>query len=337
MHSFARRILPSLTLVVLALLLAAPAEAGRKGKTKKTAPAAAAPTPTPAPEPAPESAPAPPPAAEPAPAEHPAESTSAASVPAAEAEAEATPRAAATSDSGAYPGPEIQRPLVLPPMMLEARGGFIFQRLSFDLGPLGGTSSTNSIGLFAGGGFGIMEGLEAGIGGGFYSNGPGLGLLLVLSPEVDIGDLPLYGMYDLTAMLGVEGLQIAARVSFNLPLQSDFAVLADAPVRFHINDMFAVIGDVGIGGQIGDADGLLIMANAGPQAQVTDMVAVSATLGMLMRAGSGSSVMVPLAVHGDFNILESLDAYVDFSFIDLNNFGADWILIQGGVAYRLDF
>jgi hypothetical protein len=327
MHKLSRRFWVLVSVLAVCLLVAAPAEAvKKKGKAKKApAPAAepAAPAPAPAAEPAAAPAPAPAPAAEPAAA--PAASTPAEPPP--PADSDSAPRAAAEPTAGGYPGPEIQRPLVLPPMTLEARGGALFSRLA----------SVNIIGLYAGAGFGVIEGLEAGIGGGFFNSGPALGVALLLSPDFDTGDLPLYGMYDLTGLLGVDGLDLAGRLSFNLPLSSDFSVLADAPARFRINDMIAVIGSAGVGAQIGDGDGLLLSVNAGALFQATDMIAVSATFGMLLRAGSGSSIMLPLAVRGEFNIIEPLDAYVDFSFVDLNNAGADWILVQGGVAYRFEF
>lgn len=242
----------------------------------------------------------------------------------------------APASSGGYPIAELERPQVLPPMMLEVRGGLTFARLSLDLGPLG-SSSANWVGLFAGAGFGIMEGLEAGIGGGgFFTSGPGLGLTLSLSPEVEIGDLPLYGMYDLTALIGVPNLQIAGRLTLNLPLSSQFSVLADAPVKYKLTDMVAIIGSAGLGAQIGDgSNGLLIAINGGALIQATEQIAASATIGMLTRLGGGSPVLIPLSLRGEFNVMEPLDVFVDFSFVDLNNWGPDWIIIQGGAAFRL--
>ncbi len=238
-----------------------------------------------------------------------------------------------TERYGAYPGAEIDRPLVLPPMMLEARGGLTFAHTSVDLGPLGSESS-NIVGLFAGAGFGVVDGLEAGIGGGFFPSGPGLGLQLLLSPDFDVGDLPLYAMYDLTGLLGVSGLEVAGRLTMNLPLATEFGLLADAPFKLKLNETIAVIGNAGLGVQLGDA-GLLLALNGGGLIQATDQIAVSATLGMLAFVGDDSTVLVPLAVRGEYNLIEFLDVFAELSFVDLNNWGADWILVQAGASYRL--
>jgi hypothetical protein len=223
-------------------------------------------------------------------------------------------------------------------MMLEMRGGLVFLR----------TANANIISLFAGAGFGVVDRLEVGIGGmngtrvgraGQVAAGaPGLGLPLALSPDVDIGDMPIFGMYDLSDMVGVDGLDLAARLTLNLPFDTNFQIIADVPLRLRVADAFAVIGTAVVGAQLAsNQNAFLIGAEAGGLFQATDRVAILATLGVIGSLGDASTALIPLAFRGEFMAADPIDVFVEFSFPELNNLGGEVFMIIGGAAYRMGF
>lgn len=217
-----------------------------------------------------------------------------------------------------YPTAEIDRPLALPKMTLEPLGEFNLTRMSI------GNDDTNMISLHFGAGIGIIDNLEA-----------GLLFPLVLSPDMDVGDMPIYGLYDLGAFMDGQ-LRAAGRLTLVLPLATDFGLTADAPVKFKFHDMFAAIGGVGLGMSF-PKDNTTFWLNFDVGALIQPMEALAFEIRFGVHAGLAehSGTLLPLYFKGQYTLMGDLDVYAQFGFYDLNNFGADWIQFTLGAAYRL--
>jgi len=212
-----------------------------------------------------------------------------------------------------YPTAEIDRPLSLPKMTLEPLGEFIFSR----------AYETNIISLALGAGFGIIENLEA-----------GLRFPLALSPDFKAGDMPIYGLYEIGPFMD-DSLRVAGRLTLSLPLQTDFVVVADAPVKFKFHDMFAAIGGVGLGLGFYNDTAFLINFDMGALVQPTETLAFELRFGIHILASGGSATLLPLWFRGQYTLIGDLDVYAEFGFQDLNHAGADIITFFAGAAYRL--
>jgi hypothetical protein len=224
----------------------------------------------------------------------------------------------------AYPTAEIDRPLALPKMTLEPYG-------SFGLIHFG----DNIISLSFGAAFGIIDNLEAGIGG--YSILPmwGSGFPVVLSPDFDVGDMGLYGLYELDPMMDGK-LRLAGRLTLNMPLQTDFAFILDAPVKFKLHEMFAAVGGVGLGLALPeDNTTFLLLFDFGTLVQPVEALALSLMLGVHVGIAEDTMTLIPLTFRGQFTLIGDLDAFLEFGFGDLKEAGADWIVFILGAAYRL--
>lgn len=217
-----------------------------------------------------------------------------------------------------YPTAEIDRPLALPRMTLEPLGEFNLTRMSF------GQSDTNVIALHFGAGFGIIDNLEA-----------GLLFPLVLSPDMDVGDMPVYGLYELGPFMDGQ-LRAAGRLTLHLPLQGDFYFLADVPVKFKFHDMFAAIGGVGLGMSFPkDNTTFWLHFDVGVLVQPMEALAFEIRFGVHAGLAEHSGTLLPLFFKGQYTLMGDLDVYAEFGFWDLNNAGADWIQFTAGAAYRL--
>ena len=295
--------------------------------------------------PPPASAPEPPPALEPEPEPEPAVAPSPlpatgpepASTP--ELEPAATPAAhAAVKSQGGYPDNPIDRPLVLPPMMLEGRGGLFLFRFSF-----GGAGFANTTGLDLGAGFGVMDNLEAGIGGNLFYNTIDVGYPILLSPSVKSGDMAVYGKYDLSSLLSAvagDQLEVAGRLTLNLPFEdgSSFGIGLSTPARYKINDMFAAVGDVSLSTFFASSTVFILGVDVGAMVEPVDKLAIEAKLGLLPASGYGnSSLLVPLFVRGQYTVMDGLDAYASFGFPDLKTLHGHVVFFQVGAAYRYGF
>ena len=233
----------------------------------------------------------------------------------AEEAAEAEPEIVAPTG---YPTAEIDRPLALPKMTLEPLGEFNLTRMSF------GNQDTNVISLRFGAGLGIIDNLEA-----------GLLFPLVLSPDMDVGDMPLYGLYEVGPFMD-GSLRVAGRLTLNLPLATDFSLIADAPVKFKFHDMFAAIGGVGLGMSFPkDNTTFWLNLDFGALVQPTEALAFEIRFGVHAGLAEHSGTLLPLYFKGQYTLMGDLDVYAQFGFYDLNNFGADWIQFTLGAAYRL--
>jgi hypothetical protein len=216
-----------------------------------------------------------------------------------------------------YPTAEIDRPLALPKMTLEPFANFHLVHWSV------GEFDFNGVSLQLGTGFGITDNLEA-----------GLMFPLVLSPDFDAGDVPIYGLYEVGSFMD-DKLRVAGRLTMNLPLQTDFKVVADAPVKFKFHDMFAAIGGVGIGLGFYNDTAFLINFDMGMLVQPMEALALEARLGIHVGVADASATLVPLYFRGQYTLMGDLDAYAEFGFYDLNHAGADIFVFFVGVAHRL--
>lgn len=233
-----------------------------------------------------------------------------------EAAEEGTPEIVAPTG---YPTAEIDRPLALPKMTLEPLGEFDLTRMSI------GNSDTNMISLHFGAGFGIIDNLEA-----------GLLFPLILSPDMDVGDMPLYGLYELGPFMDGQ-LRAAGRLTLHIPINSEtFYFLADAPVKFKFHDMFAAIGGVGLGMSFPENNTTFwLNFDIGALVQPMEALAFEIRFGVHAGLAEHSGTLLPLYFKGQYTLMGDLDVYAEFGFWDLNNFGADWIQFTIGAAYRI--
>jgi hypothetical protein len=214
-----------------------------------------------------------------------------------------------------YPTAEIDRPLALPKMTLEPLGMFDLSRFA----------DTNVISLKLGAGFGIIDNLEA-----------GLLFPLVLSPDMDVGIMPIYGLYELGPFMDGQ-LRTAGRLTLYLPLpeHSDFGLLLDAPVKFKFHDMFAAIGGVGLGMTFADDTIFLLNFDLGALVQAMEALAFELRFGIHLAIADDTATLIPLYFRGQYTLMGDLDVFAEFGFGDLKEAGADWIQFTVGAAYRL--
>jgi len=111
--------------------------------------------------------------------------------------------------------------------------------------------------LQIGGGYGITDDLEIGIGtekigpsaigagraatSGWRPTGEGLLSFVVADGDLDFGDIPIYGRY---RFLSTDVVEIGAELAFLIPTRTDFALRFGAPVRIHVGEAFAI--DTGV-------------------------------------------------------------------------------------------
>jgi hypothetical protein len=212
-----------------------------------------------------------------------------------------------------YPTAEIDRPLALPPMTLEPRGMFDLMRIM----------DTNVISLQLGAGFGIIDNVEA-----------GLLFPLVLSPDMDVGDMPIYGLYELGPFMDGQ-LRAAGRLTLIMPLATDFGLLLDAPVKFKFHDMFAAIGGVGLGLRFANDTIFLLNFDVGALVQAMEALAFELRFGIHLWMADASQTLIPLYFRAQYTLMGDLDVFAEFGFADLKEAGADWIQFTIGAAYRL--
>ncbi|HUU04202.1 MAG TPA: hypothetical protein VM425_22385 [Myxococcota bacterium] len=223
-----------------------------------------------------------------------------------------------------YPVSEIDRPLALPRMTLEPR-------LNFDIDFF--NKGDNWFSTVLGTGFGVIDNLEAGI-----------DLTLSFAPHVYAG-MRLYGLYEFDRFLDGK-LLAAGRLQLYIPFSKKFfaywggsavTMLADAPVKFKLSDIFAVIGDLGLGFLIGhdpSPNYFLLKVDAGLLVQPIEPLAISLEFGVLAYLGEDSDAAVPMTIKGQYTMVGDLDVFVDFTFADLTH-GADRVQLMFGAAYRL--
>lgn len=224
-----------------------------------------------------------------------------------------------------YPTAEIDRPLSLPKMMLEPR-------LNMEIDFFTEGEGENFFSLVPGIGMGVMDRLEA-----------GLNFALALSPDVKAG-MDFYGQYELPRMLDNK-LFLAGRLRMMIPFSDHyitywpgaaFALLLDAPAKFKLSDMLALVGGAGLGFSIGRDSGpnfFLLNLEGGALVQPTEALALAVKLGLLAYLGDHSDSLLPLYLDAQYTVIGDLDIWVRFGFLDLTE-GADWIQLLFGAGYR---
>ncbi|MCK6550333.1 hypothetical protein L6R52_31140 [Myxococcota bacterium] len=117
-----------------------------------------------------------------------------------------------------FPVPYVERPLVMPHKMLGLAAMLGFEQMTLDLGPLGSESETMTM-LSLGAMYGLIENLEV-----------GLMLPVLLSPDADIGDPRLYGVYRL---LDNGAFELGVLGALDIGLNGDTGLVVGAPIAYH--------------------------------------------------------------------------------------------------------
>lgn len=230
-----------------------------------------------------------------------------------------------------YPLSEVDRPLALPRLMLrpEADFGFVFFRVK-------DTSTFFGIDLAAS--MGVMDHLEVGFG---LENTPMSELHinrfpLSYTPNAHVGDLPLYGLYEWGNFLDGK-IRTAGRLTVNIPLDSHFWMVVDAPTKFKLHNMVALYGDLGMGFQAGDnVSAFIFNIDFGPIVQVIEPLALRLNFGFHIFARSGDTyTFIPIMLRAQYTILGNLDLFADTGFPDVHR--GDWYQLIFGACYRFQF
>ncbi len=225
-----------------------------------------------------------------------------------------------------YPTAEIDRPFALRPLVIEVRAGVILDFLSM-------RRADNQFAVKLEAGFGVFDDLEAGI------SAP-----LMFAPEVRMGDLQFYGLYELSSLLP-DSLFLATRLDFVIPLSdfysywygADFAMMLNVPFRYKIVGMLAVIAELGMGfGLFPGDDAFLFFVEGGVLVQPIEALALELTIGAHWLAGQNTTAL-PMRLRGQYTLIGDLDLFFETSFLDLNNWGADWFQVIIGGAFRIGF
>ena len=226
---------------------------------------------------------------------------------------------------GTYPTAEIDRPLALPPMTLEPRLDLVVDFFT----PSG---LDNFFSMRLGAGMGIVDDIEA-----------GLTLALSFAPKVYAG-MEAYGLYEFSRLwdnrLAWAGrLRLFSAFSKNyLPFHgaTSFTLLADAPAKLKLHDMFAVLAAVGMGASINAdrPDYFLLYLDLGVLVQPLEALALTWRLQVWGNVGSKSDAALPMLIGAQYTLVGDLDVFVHFGFMDLTE-GADWLQLLFGACYRI--
>jgi len=122
-------------------------------------------------------------------------------------------------------------------------------------------------------------------------------------------------------------LKLAGRLNLIIPLSKGytrfpphkFAVLADAPLKYALTEMFELIGDAGLGLALGGgASAFMLVLDAGVGAQILAPLYVDLRFGAHMFLGGPfKRTEIPLRTRVQYTLLDALDLYADLGFPDL--------------------
>ncbi len=230
-----------------------------------------------------------------------------------------------------YPVAEVDRPLALPPMTLEPEISIRFDFLD---------DIDNRFGLRTGARFGIIDNLEAGM---FFPLG--------FAPKFRAGDLELYGLYDLTSLIGADGFNLAGRLVMMAPLSNgytdhpggDFAMRAEALAKFKFTDMLAATALAGFGFVIGDLGPVnmnyfIVKMEGGLIFQAIEPLALHLRFGLTAYMGDVDEVLLPLLMRVQYTLIHDLDLFLDTGLMDLTDVADPWIVgVIFGASYRIGF
>jgi hypothetical protein len=132
-------------------------------------------------------------------------------------------------------------------------------------------------------------------------------------------------------------------LTINIPLDKDFALghfwmLADAPTKFKLHKMVALVGGIGMGFMAGEnVSAFLFNIDMGAVVAPIEPLAIRLTLGFHIFARSDSGTLIPLMLRGQYTLLGNLDLFADMGFPDLRYAGGDWFQLVFGACYRFQF
>ena len=233
----------------------------------------------------------------------------------------ASPASQVVSPAG-YPISEIDRPLVLPSLVLEPMVGLLTDFLP---GP-------NWVGVPMGVALGVMDNMEF-----------GLQLPWAFAPSWKFGTMDVYGAYEMPPMLD-KRLRLAGKLDVFVPLShsypsahggSDFSLLLSGLAKLKVHDMVAPVGGIGLGFAVNPGYFLLNL-DLGLMVQPIEPLSISFLLGVHNYLGDNSHTAAPLYLRGQYVLMGELDLYVEFGFVDLSDSGADWVQLLVGAAFRFE-
>jgi hypothetical protein len=232
-----------------------------------------------------------------------------------------------------YPKAELNRPLVLRPLVLEPRLWFFFDAYTKNI--------DNYVGMGLGAGFGIIDNLEAGI-----------SFPVSFAPKFRPGEFGIYGAYELSSLLGVDGLFLGARLDMLIQTSqtytylcgADFGMLISTPFKYKFHDMVGMTAKLDIGFAARKPSYFLLGFEVGGMFQPIDWVVIELLFGLDGWMGDFSFLRIPLTLRSAFTPIADLDLFVEFGMPDLNfknhqgiSGDAFWIQIIVGAAYRFGF
>ncbi len=221
-----------------------------------------------------------------------------------------------------YPISEIDRPLVLPSLVLEPRVG-----LQTDFVP-----GDNWVGVPMGLGLGLMDIMEL-----------GLEIPWAFSPDWKFGTMNVYGAYEMPSMLD-NRLRLAGKLDLFVPLSdsyrgthfmSDFSLMLSGQAKLKVHDMIAPVGALGLGFGVNEGYFLLNL-DLGLMVQPIEPLSISFLVGVHNFLGDNSRTWAPLSLRAQYVLMGEMDLYVDFGFADLSDAGADWVQLLVGVNFRFE-
>jgi len=218
-----------------------------------------------------------------------------------------------------YPWAEVERPLSLPHMMLELRVGHTSDIIE---------NSTNTSFHF-GGGLGVLDVLEF-----------GLDVPLALSSKIRVGDLRLYGQYQLGSFMD-NNLHTASRIQMIIPLSafsyweySDFVMLLGLPTKWKLNRMFALLVDFDLGFSLAEQDLLLLLFDLDLLFQPIVPLSFWIGSGLHGIVGDERRLVFPLKFGMQYVLVEYLDVFALLDWSQLRDSGTSWVQVMVGLDYR---
>ena len=115
---------------------------------------------------------------------------------------------------------------------------------------------------------------------------------------------------------------------------TDFAIMADVPVRYFLFKSWALVGDARLGYAQGGRNVMLISADAGFLYQFNNNVAIEGLVGFHLWLGDHNHALIPLKARGTYTPLNNLDVVFDVAFFDSSEFGGGFLQLSVGCVYR---
>ena len=204
-----------------------------------------------------------------------------------------------------YPLAYAARGLTMPQGMIRGEFKFAFGSFELNLGAFSTFDETIAA-LNFGAAISPVDNLEIGLSDnrmGWPESAFGLrGLLaLVVQPDTNVGDIPLYVRY---RFLNHDNLEIGIDLELNLPVLNDFGILVGLPIRIHASDSFAI--DTGAAFTVSDLGGENV-----------------------------TGVQIPFGIVANFTDNIFLKAQTGVTLIDLSDIGGA-VPVHAGLGYSME-